>query len=392
LKLVNALPNPFRLLQVTPALDTGGVEQTTLDIARAVVRAGGRAFVASRGGRLEPELEARGGELVRLPMDSKNPLVMLRNASALRELIVREKIDLVHVRSRAPAFAALSAARAAGVLVVTTYHGVYNGKSGLKRWYNGVMTRGDFTIANSEFTRAHVLKTHPVDPSRVLAIPRGIDLQRFNPDAVFQADINRLRADWGLGEQERRPVFLLAGRLTRWKGQELILQAMGAATMGGAPQIVTVLAGDDQGRTDYTESLRIRMELEGLGDRVKLVGHCSDMPTAYLAADFALAPSLEPEAFGRTAVEPMAMGRPVLAANHGGGAETVLPGVTGWLVEPGSVHAWAIALTEAAMTTPEQRKAMGEAGRRRVAEFYSLDAMCEATLAVYARVLAERGM
>ena len=380
----------FTLLQITPALDTGGVEQTTLDIARAVTAAGGRALVASRGGRMEDELARRGGELVRLDMATKNPLTMLRNARALERVIRDEGVSLVHIRSRAPAFAALAAARRAGVPVVTTYHGVYNARSALKRRYNGVMVRGDFTIANSDFTCAHVLATHGVAADRVLAIPRGVDLGRFDPDAVAPERVATLRQAWGVPPDETRTVFLLAGRLTRWKGQELVIRALGAAHLAGGPGMILVLAGDDQGRHDYTASLRALAELEGVSEAVRIVGHCADMPAAYLAADFALAPSLEPEAFGRTAVEPQVMGRPVLAAAHGGPAETVIDGETGWLLAPGSLQAWSAGLAAAALTAPERRAGMGAAGRARARRPYSLDAMCEATLAVYQRVLAER--
>ncbi len=384
------LPPDFTLLQITPALDTGGVEQTTLDIAQAVVRAGGRALVASRGGRQAQELARRGGELATLPMDSKNPWVMQRNALALKRLIEREKVTLVHIRSRAPAFAALWAARQTHTPVVSTYHGVYNARSALKRWYNGVMVRGDLTIANSNFTRRHILSTHKVDPDQVVAIARGVDLSRFDPDLVTEERVEALRAQWGLTPDETRTTFLLAGRLTRWKGQALIVDALGAAAMGGAPPMTAIFAGDDQGRADYAASLRARIDLSGLGDAVRIVGHCADMPAAYLAADFALAPSLDPEAFGRTAVEPQIMGRPVLAANHGAATETVAPGETGWLVAPGSVAAWAVAMTEAALTTPQMRADMGRVGMARARDLYSLDGMCRATLDVYARVLAEQ--
>jgi glycosyltransferase involved in cell wall biosynthesis len=387
---VTQLPADFTLLQITPALDTGGVEQTTLDIARAVVQAGGRALVASRGGRLEDELARRGGELIRMDMATKNPLTMHRNARHLRALIRDRRVSLVHIRSRAPAFAALAAARAEGVPVVTTYHGVYNARSSLKRWYNGMMVRGDFTIANSDFTRDHVLKTHPVDPLRVQSIPRGVDLARFDPDAVSPERVRALRARWQIAPDDPRTIFLLAGRLTRWKGQELVIRALGMARMAGGPGMILVLAGDDQGRHDYTASLRALAELEGVEEAVRIVGHCTDMPAAYLAADFALAPSLEPEAFGRTAVEPQAMGRPVLAAAHGGTAETVADGETGWLLTPGSLVDWAAGLTAAAQSSAQTRAQMGLAGQARSRRLYGLDVMCAATLAVYARVLAEQ--
>ena len=238
-----SLPPGFTLLQVVPRLDAGGVEQTTLDIDAAVVSAGGRSLVASAGGRMADRLK---GELVELPVDSKNPTVMVANGRALRDLIRREGVSIVHARSRAPAFSALWAAKGEGVPFVATYAGAYNARSPLKRWYNGVMTRGDAVIANSSFTREHLLAQHRVDPEKVTAIPRGIELSRFDPAAVPAERVAALREAWGVSG-ETRPVALLAGRLTRWKGQALAIEAV--ARLGKPP--VLVLAGDDQGRDDY---------------------------------------------------------------------------------------------------------------------------------------------
>ena len=325
-----------------------------------------------------------------MPLDSKNPLVMAANAGRLETLIRREKVNLVHVRSRAPAFSAIRAARRANVPVVTTYHGVYNAKSALKRWYNGVMTRGDLTIANSEFTREHLIREHRVEASRVVAISRGVDLGRFDPVVVAPDRIATLRSAWGISPDERRLVILLAGRLTRWKGQALLVDALArhkAQTSRNA--ILLVLAGDDQGRTDYRNELEDLITDRGLEDQVRVVGHVRDMPAAYLAADVAAAPSLDPEAFGRTAVEPQAMGRPVLAADHGAVRETVVEGETGWRVKPRDVEAWSAALQRLTEAGPARLSAMGEAGRERVRALYSVDRMTDLTLDVYRRVLED---
>ena len=376
------------MLQVTPALDAGGVEQTTLDMAQAITRAGGVALVASAGGRLEGELAVRGGDLVRLPLDRKSPVTLLANALRLERLIRARGVQIVHARSRAPAWSARLAARRTGAAFVTTYHGVYNARSGLKRAYNRVMAIGDVVIANSAFTAAHLLAEHRgVDAGKVVAIPRGVDLERFSPLRVTPDRVAAVRAAWGVAADDRRPVILLAARLTAWKGQRLLIEALARLN---SPDALLILAGDDQGRTAYTEGLRQQAAEAGLAGRVRIVGHCADMPAAYLAADIACAPSLEPEAFGRTAVEPQAMGRPVLAADHGAVRETVADGITGWRVAPREPDAWAAALARALAATPVQRNAMGEAGRARVTQLYSLEAMTQATLAVYARLLAER--
>ena len=381
------LPANFTLLQVTPELETGGAEQTTIDVARAVVAQGGKALVATRGGRMATRLEADGARLAQMPAQSKNPLIMLGNAARLIDLIRREKVSLVHARSRAPAFSALWAAHATKVPFVATYHGVYNAKSGLKRWYNAVMTKGAVVIANSEYTREHVIREHGVAADKVVAIPRGVDLSRFEPAVVGADRIEALRQAWGVAPDEPRLRVLLAGRLTRWKGQGLLVQAMALLKARGQDKVLLLLAGDDQGRKGYRAELEAAIAQAGLQDAVKLVGHCDDMPAAYLLADLAIAPSLEPEAFGRTAVEPQVMGRPVMAADHGATRETVVPGETGWLVAPGDAEAWATALLEAADLGASARQSMGQAARLRARRLYSVDAMCEATLKVYARVL-----
>ena len=375
------LPPDFTLLQVTPALDAGGVERTTVDVAAAVVRAGGRALVASAGGRLEGELREAGGRLIELPVDSKNPLQMLLNVRRLEAVIRQEAVTLVHARSRASAWSALAAARRTRTPFVTTYAGAHSARSSLKRAYNSIMARGEVVIANSAWTRDHLLAEHDTAPEKVRVIPRGVDLARFDPLKVDVRRLREARARLDLGPFEHRPVFLLAGRLTRWKGQALLIEAL--ARSGVDAQLV--LAGDDQGRTGYRDELAVAAERLGVADRVRIVGHLDDMPAAYAACDFACAPSLQPEAFGRTAVEPQAMKRPVLAAAHGAPAETVVDGETGVLVTPGDVDAWAAALRAAVETPPALRAHMGEAGRENAAR-YSLQAMTDATLEIYAEL------
>ncbi len=383
---MNALPSNFTLLQVVPRLETGGAEQTTLDIAAAVQAEGGRALVASMGGRMEGGLQ----HLKRMPVHSKNPLVMIGNAVRLAWLIRRHKVSLVHVRSRAPAFSALWAAKATGAPLIATYHGVYNARSALKRWYNGVMTRGKVVIANSEYTRQHVIAQHGVDPDKVIAVPRGVDIHRFDPAAVALERLDALRQSWKLEPTDHRVKILLAGRLTRWKGQTLAIEAAGRLKAEGENGFLLILAGDSQGRVNYLAELEAAVRAKGLEDNVRIVGHCADMPAAYLLADIAIAPSLDPEAFGRTAVEPQAMGRPVIAADHGATRETVAPGETGWLAKPGDAAAWTEALGQALAAGPERRAAMGEAAMQRVRRLYSVDVMAAATLKVYAEVLEGR--
>jgi glycosyltransferase involved in cell wall biosynthesis len=372
------LPPGFTLLQVTPRLVGGGVERATLDMAGAVNRAGFRSIVASWGGADADELE---GEFVRLPVHSRNPAVMLANVGRLAKLIQKEGVSLVHVRSRAPAFSAIAAARRAGVPVVATYHGIYSAASPLKRWYNGVMTRGDLVIANSDFTLEHILGQHPVAPERIVVVPEGIDTARFDPAAVSPERIAAVRAAWGLAPDDRRRVLLCAARLTAWKGQGTAIQAFAARAR--RENAVLVLAGREESAT-YAAALRALAAGLGVGNAVVFPGPVLDMPAALLAADVVLAPSTKAESFGRSAVEAAAMGRPVVASAIGAHLETVEDGVTGWLVPPGELAAWTRAI-DAALSMP----ANPEASRDRAVSRYSLEAMVNSTFEVYRRLLGE---
>lgn len=385
-----SLPPDFTLLQVVPELETGGAEQSTIDVAQAVVRAGGTALVATRGGRMAARLEADGGRLAQMPVQTKNPLTMLGNAARLVSLIRQENVSIVHARSRAPAFSALWAAHVTGTPFIATYHGVYKAQSGLKRWYNAVMTRGDLVIANSDYTRDHVLAEHNVDPAKLVTIPRGVDLERFDPTFTPPGRVDALRAAWGIADGDHRARILLAGRLTRIKGHLTIVNAARRLAAHGRRDFLILFAGDDQGRTGYAAELQAAIDASGLSDNIKIVGHCDDMPAAYLLADVAILPTTVPESFGRAAVEPQAMGRPVIASNHGGVTETVLDGVTGWLAPVDDPAAWADALAAAIDLGATKRLEMGEVGRKRARQLYSSDAMCAQTLAAYERVLEAR--
>ena len=390
MQMAVTLPPNFTLLQVVPELETGGAEQTTIDVANAVVRAGGKALVATRGGRMTARLEADGGRLAQMPVQSKNPLVMLGNAARLVDLIRKENVSLVHARSRAPAFSALWAAQVTGTPFVATYHGIYNAKTKLKRWYNAVMTRGDLVIANSDYTRDHVRGEHDLPPEKIVTIPRGVDLDRFNPAWVSRERLQALREAWGIAPDDNRVKILLGGRLTRIKGHPTIIEAAARMKAAGQSNFLIIFAGDDQGRTDYREELEASISDQDLSAEIKLVGHCDDMPAACLVCDLAILPTTVPESFGRTAVEPQAMGRPVIASSHGGVTETVLDGKTGWLVAPGHAPAWAAAMTHAIELGPVELRKMGELASARARQLYSAEAMCAATMEAYERVLTAR--
>ena len=371
----------MNVLQILPALEAGGVERTAVEMTQALTAAGHGAHVLSGGGRLMAEIEALGGVNHIANIGSKNILSVPSRIAGIRRLIAAHKIDVVHARSRAPAWPAMLAARAEKTPFVTTYHGIYNAKSGLKRFYNSVMAKGDYVIANSEFTKAHILKTHGIDARKITVIPRGVDMARFDPDKVSTADIVKLRQSWLIKRKDRADVtlILLPARLTGWKGQRVAISAMAALP----DNYHLVCLGDAQGRTDYVEELTAQIAFHALEGRVTLAGHSSDMPAAYAASDLVICPSTDPEAFGRTAAEAQAMCKPVIASAHGGALETVLDGQTGWLVPPANVPELASAIKRGGEGLPD----VGEVARARVFEKFSKSSLQTATLALYTRAI-----
>nr|WP_321442246.1 glycosyltransferase family 4 protein [uncultured Hyphomonas sp.] len=374
------------ILQVAPELSAGGVERTVLEVTEAILEAGGRALLASRGGRLEDEFEKLGGELFRMDAKSKNPVVLKLNEGKLKRIIRSEGVHLVHARSRAPAWSAYAAAKATGVPFVTTYHGAYSGEEGLKRKYNSVMAKGDLVIANSQWIAAHVQRVHDLPPDRIVTIPRGVDLEAFYPGAVTPARIDAVRARWGLKGDTRLTLFL-PGRLTEWKGQLLAIQALGLLAPEERDGLVLVLAGDAQGRDAYEGRIYDTIRQLQLDGKVLVVGHETDMPAAYLASDIVMAPSTRPEAFGRTAAEASAMARPVIVSDHGGGRETVLDGETGARFQPGDAAALAGAIRALLAVGKTARAGMGKAGQAHVRSHFSKRGLQMATLGVYKRLI-----
>ncbi|MGE3247981.1 MAG: glycosyltransferase family 4 protein [Beijerinckiaceae bacterium] len=390
-----AAPSPLAgrtILQIIPELNAGGAERTAIDIAAALADAGARALVASEGGRLVSELQARGGVWLPFPAATKNPLSMFFSAQRLARLIREEGVDIVHARSRAPAWVARASARKTGIPFVTTYHGAYSGKSALKQKYNSIMARGDLVIANSHFTARRIVELDPEAKDRIRVIHRGTDLQIFSPGIVEAARVQRLRAEWGVEPDEQ--VVLLAARLTGWKGQKVLIEAARNLTAGGLTGVKFVLAGDPQGRTGYVQELDTQIKQAGLNGIVVRGGHCADMPAAFMAASVVTVPSTEPEAFGRSAVEAQAMGKPVVVSNLGAVPETVLtpPAVgenerTGWTVPPDDAAALAAAIRNALLLGAAGRDALATRARAHVERNFSLARMCNATLAAYAELL-----
>ncbi len=381
------------ILQIIPRLDAGGAERTTIDVAAALARAGARALVASEGGRLVSELQAVGGVLLPFPAATKNPFAMALNARRLARLIRSERVDLVHARSRAPAWVALGACRDAKRPLVTTFHGSYSGRSSLKLLYNSVMARGDAVIANSEYTADMIVRLYPYARPRLRVIHRGTDFSKFTPETIDPARVKRLREEWGVAPHDR--IVLLAARLTGWKGHKTLIEAARLLKAGGVSDVRYVFAGDSQGRDGYVRELDALIAKNGLDGLVLRVGHCDDMPAAFLAASVVAVPSTEPEAFGRTAVEAQSMGALVVVSDLGAVPETVLAppqtapeARTGWRTPPGEAEALAKALQNALTLGASAREAMIKRARAHVESKFSLETMLRNTLDVYQQTLA----
>lgn len=370
---------PLTVLQVLPALVTGGVERGTVDMVNALSVAGHRAIVASSGGHMVQEVERSGGEHVQLPMRSKNPWVMWRNISHLARLITAEKVDIVHARSRAPAWSAFYAARRTATPYVTTVHGPYNGQNAAKRAYNSVMFRGDRVIATSGFIRDYLRETAPDLPEgRIRLIPRGVDLAQFDISTVTAARKIQLAEAWSV--PAGAPVILVPGRLVRWKGQRVMIEALAKLQDQDA---VVVFAGGDVGHEAYKLELRRLAQRLSVEARVRFVGTCRDMPAAYALASVVASTSVEPEAFGRVAVESQAMGRPTVVTGIGGAMETVVPGETGWWVDPDDPEQLAEAVGTAIGMDQDARDALAARSVAHIGANFTKALMCERTIAVY---------
>jgi len=380
------------ILQIVPDLHSGGAERTTIEVAEALAQAGARCLVASRGGRMVSELQSKGGVWLPFPAATKNPVAMALNSVRLARIIRDEGVEIVHARSRAPAWVAHFAARQASVRFVTTWHSTYSGSSAIKRHYNSIMAAGDIVIANSRFSAQRIADLYPAGADRIVIIPRGADLRRFSPAQVEPRRVEALRAAWRI--EPHRRIVLLPARLTPRKGHVVAIEAARLLARQGLADARFVFIGDTQSES-FRETLEEMIDKAGLRDVVTLPGHCADMPAAYLAAAVVLMPSTEPEAFGRVAIEAQAMGAPVIVADLGAASEIVrcaADGVpqdaTGWRAPAGDASALADAIAEALALKASARDELTRRARDHVARRFSTEQMCRATLDVYRRLLA----
>ena len=376
------------ILQVVPELDVGGAEITTLEMARAIVASGGRALVATQGGALASEIEKAGGEIISLPVASKNPIVMWKNARRLAALLRAENIDLLHTRSRAPGWSGLWAGKWAGVPFMTTYHSSVQDKPRGKVFYNSILVRGRVSIANSHYTASQIAKVYPHVVDKLRVIPRGCDVEALAKDNFKAADKAAKRAQWQVPKNAF--VIMCPARVTPLKGQHVLLEALSKLASDTEPYLV--LVGSAQGRDGYVAELTAQAEKLDLRARLVFAGLESHMASAYAAADLAVVPTIRPEPFGRTIIEAQAASLPVVASDAGGFRETVIAkpasdGGSGWLAKPDSADALAQALDAALQLPAQDLKQMGANGCANVRAHYTQTAMCNRTLHVYQELI-----
>lgn len=373
------------IMQVIPSLGAGGAEQGCIDVAAELVKSGAKSIIISNGGHRVPEILRAGTTHINLPVDSKNPFVMWRNIGRLRKLIRDNDVDIVHARSRAPAWSAWKACEDTKARFMTTCHAPFNISGSAKRFYNSSIIKGERVIAISDYVRQYLLKNYEISDDRIRLIHRGVAIEKFHPGAIAPAHLIKLSQEWRL--PDGCTIVMMPGRLTRWKGHLVLIDAIAKLNRD---DVYCVLIGDDQGRKEYRAELEAAIRDKGLEGRVRIIGHCSDMPAAYMLSTLVVSASTDPEGFGRVPIEAQAMGRAIIATNHGGAMETILPGETGWLIPPNDADALAKAMDEALSMDAESRAVMATHAMMHVAENFTRSKMVDETMDVYAELLQEK--
>ncbi len=374
------------VLQVLPELEMGGVELGTIEIASELQKQGIKNFVASQGGRLTAELNKMEVKHLTLPLKTKNIFKMRKNASALAEFIKKNKINIVHARSRAPAWSAYWAAKKAGVHYMTTFHGTYGlGFGGIKKVYNKIMTLGERVIVISTHIKNHVLKNYKTDESKLRLVHRCVDVEKFSPELVSQERIIKTTKEYNIPED--KPVITLIGRITRWKGQHLLVEALSKMRN---KNYYCIIAGDEQGRVNYVDEIKNLAEKYRIKNRVGFYGKVLDPQALMQVSTVVLSTAIEPEAFGRISVEGQAMGKIVVASNIGGSLDTITDGVTGKLFESNNANSLACALDWALELDEKQKQKIAKAAQKNAKENFTKQIMCDKTIALYRELAAEK--
>ena len=370
------------ILQVLPALVSGGVERGTTEIAASLVKNDFRSYVASQGGPMISSIIHHGSKHLELPLASKNPFMIYKNSWSLIKIIKEYDIDIVHARSRAPAWSAYLAAKATGKKFVTTFHGIYSINSAIKKYYNSIMLKGEKVIAVSNFAAKHIIDNYDIDPSKIKVIHRGVDLDFFDPEKVSQERIIQMVKR--LHIQMDRPIILLPGRLTRWKGHKFLLNAL---KLLPKDSFYCLIVGHNQAHMSYRREIEAMISQYKLENDVALITNLNDMPALYMLADIVVSTSIEPEAFGRVVIEAQSMGRSVIATNIGGACETIIDNDTGWLVDVNNATMLAEKISQVMAIDPEKRKQQSVYLRNYITNNFSEKLMSDKTLEIYRSLL-----
>ena len=383
------MPTKLKVLQVIPKLGYGGAETGCYDIAHYLNENDCKSYIITSGGELTKFINKKKVKLIRLPVQSKNPLIMLFNSIIISLIIIFFNINIVHARSRAPAWSCLLATKITARKFVTTFHGTYNYKSKLKKFYNSVMVRSDLIIAGSNFIFSHINENYSEylnSKKKFLVIFRGINTDYFDPSTTLEKDEDELFKLWEL--RVGKKIILFPGRLTSWKGQEMFLESINKVNIKlGHDAFIAIILGSDQGRDLYKKKLIRQVEQYRLTNQVKFIGHCKNMPVAYKISDFVVSASIEPEAFGRVSVEAQSMQKPVLASNIGGSKETIIDNKTGILFESGNTEDMSKKIIELFNYDESTLNQMGIEGRKNVINKFNVEKMCFSTYSEYKKLI-----
>ena len=379
----------IKVLQVIPKLGYGGAETGCYDIAHYLPENRCKSFIVTSGGELIKYIDKEKVKLIRLPVHSKNPFLILINSLILVGIILFFNISIVHARSRAPAWSCLFATKLTGRKFVTTFHGTYNFSGKLKKFYNSVMVRSDLIIAGSNFIFSHIKDNYSEFlklKKKFLVIFRGINVDYFDPTTKTDEDERKLRKRWGV--EENRKIILLPGRLTSWKGQELFLDAVNLVNIQlGYTAFYAVILGSDQGRDLYKKKLIRLSEQYRLTKQVKFIDHCKDMALAYKISDVIISSSTKPETFGRVAVEAQSMEKLIIASNIGGSKETVIDEKTGYLFKSSDPKSLSNKILKALSLDDTSMKSIGIEGRKNIVDKFNVEKMCFSTYSEYKKLI-----
>lgn len=373
------------ILQVLPELKSGGVERGTIEIAKAGTLLGYEMLVTSNGGHLVGQLENAHVTHITLPLASKNPFVIIRNIERIKQVIKKYNVDIIHARSRAPAWSAYFATKETNCHFITTFHGHYSYKNAIKKLYNSIMTKGEVVIAISDFIKKHLIDDYGVDPRKIKVVSRGVDLAQFTRDKVQKIRMINMAAHFRI--ELDIPVILLPARFTRWKGHEFLIDALALLK---DEKFVCVFAGYDKKHQNYYNDLKNKVKEKDLFHKIRMIGEVKDMPALYSLSDIVVSASTKPEAFGRIAIEGQAMERLVIATNHGGSLETVTHEENGWLVTPGDIDGLAKVLRELLNISTKNRKTITANARQNVEANFSIENMVKKTFIIYNNVLGRK--